>query len=122
MFEIETVRSFAAAHQLRGYQGNCSALHGHTWKVKVVLQANDLDEIGIAVDFRKLKAVMDEVLGELDHTNIAELERFRNINPTSENIAKSIYQMVGEKINSDTVKVVKVKVYESPETSATYFE
>ncbi|MDD2479595.1 MAG: 6-carboxytetrahydropterin synthase QueD [Victivallaceae bacterium] len=122
MFEIDTVRSFAAAHQLRGYQGDCSILHGHTWKVKVVLQASELDEIGIAVDFRKLKKVMDEVLEEFDHTNIAELERFREINPTSENIAKTIYQLVSEKMNSKTVKVARVKVYESPETSATYYE
>jgi len=122
MFEIETLRSFSAAHQLRGYQGNCSALHGHTWQVKVVLRAAELDEIGIAVDFRRLKAVMDEILADYDHKNIAEIERFRSINPTSENIAKSIYREVSEKMNSDTVKVARVTVFESPETSATYYE
>ncbi len=122
MFEIETVRSFSAAHQLRGYQGDCSALHGHSWKVKVVLQASQLDEIGIAVDFRKLKAVMDEVLAEFDHTNIAEIERFREVNPTSENLAMNIYHLVSGRMNSDTVKVARVTVSESPDTSATYYE
>ncbi len=122
MFEIETLRSFSAAHQLRGYKGDCSVLHGHTWQVKVVLQATELDEIGIAVDFRKLKAVMDEILTEYDHKNIAEIERFRSMNPTSENIAKSIYREVGARINGDTVKVARVTVFESPETSATYYE
>lgn len=122
MFEIETVRSFSAAHQLRGYQGDCSALHGHTWQVKVALQASELDEIGIAVDFRKLKAVMDEILEDFDHKNIAEIETFRIINPTSENLAQCIYRRVKEKMDSDTVKVARVTVFESPETSATYYE
>ncbi len=122
MFEIETVRSFSAAHQLRGYKGDCSALHGHTWQVKVALQASELDEIGIAVDFRKLKAVMDEILEAFDHKNIAEIEQFRTMNPTSENIARNIYFAVKEKMNSGTVKVARVTVFESPETSATYYE
>lgn len=122
MFEIDITRSFSAAHCLQGYEGNCSALHGHNWTVQAVIQADKLDRIGIAVDFKKLKAELDAILSRFDHTNISELEDFKTVNPTSEIIAQVVYRQLSKKMNDGNVKVARVKVCESPASGATYFE
>lgn len=122
MFEIDITRSFSAAHCLRGYQGECAALHGHNWTVQAVLRVKKLDAIGIAVDFKKLKKDLDEILNEFDHTNISDHPAFAELNPTSEIIAKTIYEMLSPKINDDNVKLYKIRVCESPTSGASYFE
>ncbi len=121
MFEVDIERDFSAAHCLRGYQGNCSNLHGHNWTVQVYVRAEKLDEVGIAVDFRKLKGETEQLLDEFDHTNISELEYFKDSNPTSELIAKVIFNKLSEKLNDNRVKVHRVRVCESPGSGATYF-
>ena len=122
MFEIDITRSFSAAHCLRGYQGECAALHGHNWTVQAVLRVRELDEIGIAVDFKKLKRELDMILDEFDHTNISDHSAFKELNPTSEIIAKTIYNMLGPKMNDGNVKLHRIRVCESPTSGATYFE
>ena len=122
MFEIDITRSFSAAHCLRGYQGECAALHGHNWTVQAVLRVKELDEIGIAVDFKKLKRELDAILDEFDHTNISDCAAFVELNPTSEIIAKTIYETLSPKINDGNVKLNRVRVCESPSSGATYFE
>jgi 6-pyruvoyltetrahydropterin/6-carboxytetrahydropterin synthase len=122
MFEIDITRSFSAAHCLRGYQGECAALHGHNWTVQAVLRVKELDKIGIAVDFKKLKRDLDAILDDFDHTNISDCPMFSDLNPTSEVIAKTIYEILFPKINDGNVKLHRIRVCESPSSGATYFE
>ncbi|MDD5598492.1 MAG: 6-carboxytetrahydropterin synthase QueD [Victivallaceae bacterium] len=122
MFEIDITRSFSAAHCLRGYQGECASLHGHNWTVQAVLRVKELDKIGIAVDFKKLKKDLDEILDAFDHTNISDYPAFAELNPTSEIIAKTIYEILSPKVNDDNVKLYKIRVCESPTSGASYFE
>ena len=122
MVEIEIERCFSAAHQLRGYNGNCSNLHGHNYRVTVTVRSNELDRIGIALDFRKLKQELDSLLEEYDHRNLSELPEFQEINPTSEVLARTIYRRMGEKMNEGPIRVWKVRVGESDSSAVTYFE
>ena len=122
MFELEIVREFSAAHQLRGYNGDCSNLHGHNYQIKAILRAKKLDGIGIAVDFKKLKAALDGIISEFDHTNISENPLFAELNPTSEMIAMVIFKKLQEKINDGNVSLYGVKVFESSSSSAMYYE
>lgn len=122
MFEIEIERCFSAAHQLRGYNGNCSNLHGHNYRVTVTVRSNELDRIGIALDFRKLKQELDSLLEEYDHRNLSELPEFQEINPSSEVLARTIYRRMGEKMNEGPIRVWKVRVGESDSSAVTYFE
>jgi 6-pyruvoyltetrahydropterin/6-carboxytetrahydropterin synthase len=122
MFEIDIERNFSAAHYLNGYKGNCSALHGHNWVVQVFVQAEELDDIGIAMDFRKLKNELDSLLDELDHCNLNELEFFKINNPTSEQLAKFIFDNLAAKLDDQGVFVKKVRVCESPGSGATYYK
>ena len=122
MFEIEITKNFSAAHQLKNYNGDCSRLHGHNWTVKVTARAETLDNVGIACDFRKLKKSLDSVINSLDHSNLNDLPLFKKQNPTSELIAKFIYQEMSKIINDNNVSIAKVSVAESPGSSATYYE
>ena len=122
MFELDIRREFSAAHQLKGYNGDCSNLHGHNWTVEVFIHSEHLDKVGIALDFKVLKKELDVILAGLDHKFLNEHEEFRAKNPTSENIAMYIYKTLSAKINTETVKVSKVRVCESASSGATYFE
>src|SRR5690606_38082852 len=68
MFEILVEEKFDAAHCLRGYPGNCERLHGHTYKVQVILRTSKLDNLGMAVDFRTVKAALRDILQTFDHS------------------------------------------------------
>lgn len=122
MYEIDITREFSAAHCLKGYQGNCSALHGHNWVVTAVVKADELDQLGIAVDFRKLKSELDAFLMELDHKDLSTLEYFKKENPTSEKIAKLIFDKLSEKINQKGIAIDRVRVCESAGSGATYYK
>ncbi|HUI45516.1 MAG TPA: 6-carboxytetrahydropterin synthase QueD [Nitrospirota bacterium] len=113
---------FAAAHQLRGYKGKCEKLHGHNWRVTIAVTAERLDEVGLAVDFHVLKKSLREVLDQLEHTFLNEIFPFTQINPSSENLAKWIYDTMTKKTNDDNIEVASVTVWESDTASASYFE
>ena len=122
MFELDVEREFSSAHHLKGYNGNCSEKHGHNWGVQVFIRAEELDEIGIAVDFKALKRELDAILLELDHKDLNTVPPFDQINPTSENIAKTIYKRLAEKLNDSRVKVHRVRISENKSSGASYFE
>lgn len=121
MFELMVETTFNAAHQLRGYKGNCEKLHGHNWKVQVHISAERLNNIDIAIDFHDLKKFLNEVIEPLDHSFLNEIFPFTEKNPSSENIAKWIYDSLNKKL-PDNIQLSAVTVWESDTASATYYE
>lgn len=121
MYELGIKRSFSAAHQLRGYQGKCEALHGHTFAVEVRVRAAELDALGLAVDFKDLKTILDRLLDQFDHRYLNEITPFDRINPSSEHLAREIYLKVKPEVPAG-VSLVAVKVWESEEAWAEYGE
>ena len=122
MFELMVDTIFAAAHQLRGYKGKCEQMHGHNWKVQVHVVAEKLNDIDIAIDFRDLKELLDEVITPLDHSFLNDIFPFTEKNPSSENIAKWIYDTLNKKLPDEHVQISAVTVWESETTAATYYE
>ncbi len=122
MYELMIETTFSAAHQLRGYKGKCEELHGHNWKVQVHVIAERLNEIDIAIDFHELKAYTNEIISQLDHGFLNDIFPFTERNPSSENIARWIFESLKKKINDDNVRVSAVTVWESDTASATYYE
>lgn len=123
MYILTIEESFAAAHQLRGYRGKCENLHGHNWKVILSVKGSLLNEIGLLVDFGDLKAMLREVLSELDHRNLNEITHFTEHNPSSENIAQYISDRISEKLGSSTTSpavIDSVTVWESATSRCTF--
>ncbi len=112
---------FSAAHALRGYKGPCERFHGHNYEVEVAVEADGLDEAGLVIDFQELKkAVREAVLGALDHAFLNEVPPFDELNPTSENIARHIYERVAERLDGGRARVAWVRVWETPDAWAEY--
>ena len=122
MYELMVETNFSSAHQLRGYKGSCEKLHGHNWKVQVHVVAETLNEIDMAIDFHELKDFIREVIAPLDHGFLNEIFPFTEKNPSSENIAKWIFDSLKKKVNDGNLRLSAVTVWESEATSATYFE
>jgi len=122
IFEVYVKAHFSAAHRLEGYQGVCARAHGHNWIVEAFVKCRELDQIGIGIAFRDIKQAVKEVLLILDHFDLNELEPFGKVNPTSENVAKYIYQELSKRLNTDTARVSKIMVCETPGAGAYYWE
>lgn len=93
MFEVRVTADFAAAHFLRDYHGKCENLHGHNYKVYAHVRGENLDEGGMLMDFSELKKALRKVVGELDHTNLNDMDFFDQ-NPSAERIASFIYDKI----------------------------
>jgi len=122
MFEIAVEESFAAGHALRGYRGKCENVHGHNYKVRVVLAGEKLDAAGLLYDFVELKKRIDEVIRALDHKFLNDLEPFTTLNPSAENIAKYFYDELARRLaaSPNGARVREVTVFETETTTATY--
>ncbi len=120
MYTAKVEAQFNSAHNLRGYKGKCEALHGHNWRVEVAAQSKTVDNMGMVVDFKELKNSLKGVLSDLDHKYLNELEYFKKVNPTSENIAKYIFEMISQK--NTELNLRAVTVWETDTSAATYSE
>ena len=121
-YTLKIVLDFAAAHWLRNYEGVCARLHGHNWKVEVEVIATALNEAGMGVDFKDMKAATREVTDALDHRNLNELEPFTRINPTAENIAAYLYQEISRRLNGEHVRVSAITIWETDRACVKYSE
>jgi len=122
MYQLKISSSFASAHNLMNYQGDCENLHGHNWKVEVSVTAENLDKAGLGIDFKTLKAETKSLLKTLDHKHLNELVPFKDVSPSSENIARYIYQELSRTLNNDNIKVESITVWESDFACAKYYE
>ncbi|MZG29219.1 MAG: 6-carboxytetrahydropterin synthase [Nitrospinae bacterium] len=122
MYEVTVKTGFSAAHQLRLYDGKYENLHGHNWSAQVTVEADELDTMGVGIDFVKLKQMVEEILGKLDYQNINEIPPFDELNPSAENIAHWLFHELKEQVNSQTTRVKRVEICEMEGCGASYFE
>jgi 6-pyruvoyltetrahydropterin/6-carboxytetrahydropterin synthase len=122
MFEVAVEEGFAAGHALRGYKGKCENVHGHNYKVRVVVTGDRLDSVGLLYDFVELRRHLGEVIHVLDHQFLNERPPFTEINPSAENIARYFYDELARRLasNPNGARLQEVTVYESDTTTATY--
>ena len=122
MFEISVEETFSSGHALRGYRGKCENPHGHNYKVRVCLAGAELNAIGLLYDFKDLKASIRQETERLDHQYLNDLEPFREINPSAENLARFLFERLREQMGSQApgIQVKSVTVYETDTTAAVY--
>ena len=121
MYELKVETDFSAAHQLSMVGEKCENLHGHNWKVEVVVAGDTLDEGGVLMDFGIIKKHVRAVMETLDHKFLNELEFFNAAAPpSSENIACYIARALEEKMDNPAVRIARVSAWESKDACATY--
>ena len=119
MYRITVEDNFSSAHRLREYEGKCSSMHGHNWKVQLTVRSSELDGRGITMDFGKLKKFLASLLSRFDHTDLNQVEPFDRINPTAENIARTVFDLAAKEL-PEPVEVDRVVVWESEKNRVEY--
>jgi 6-pyruvoyltetrahydropterin/6-carboxytetrahydropterin synthase len=123
MFEVSVEETFSAGHALRGYHGKCENVHGHNYRVRIILQGPSLDSIGLLYDFTHLKRVIRGIIEGVDHKFLNDQAPFDAINPSAENLAKFFYDETLRQMKDapDSARIARVTVWETDTTSATYW-
>ena len=122
MYKVRVEDEFSAAHFLSHYKGKCEKLHGHNYKVRLWVKGEELDSGGMLLDFSVLKGALKEAAGFLDHSNLNDMEVFKN-DPSAERIARFIFEKVKEKLHELGVKsacLEAVDVFETARNMARY--
>jgi 6-pyruvoyltetrahydropterin/6-carboxytetrahydropterin synthase len=122
MYNVRVEDDFSAAHFLSRYNGKCEKLHGHNYRVRVWLHGENLNEGGMLVDFSILKKMLREVLAVLDHSNLNDLEVFKN-DPSAEQIAKFIFDEFLKKMPEEGIDksfLQAIDVFENCRSMARY--
>ena len=125
MYEVTVEGRFSAAHNLRGYDGDCERLHGHNYQVRASVRVAELGTDGLALDFRDLKAALGEVTDQLDHRYLnKDVAGFAEgeMNPTTENLARFVFERLAGRQPAFGARLARVTVWESPGCSVTYSE
>lgn len=115
---IET--SFSSAHWLKMYKGKCERLHGHNWKVGVVVSSSSLNQHEMVIDFTKLKKIVNKIINRIDHRCLNHISYFRKKQPTAENIAYYIHHSLLQKLKNKNILSIEVIVWETPSQYASY--
>ena len=121
-YTMKILTDFSAAHLLRDYDGPCSRLHGHNWKVEVNVSCTELNEIGMGMDFSEIKAATKTLIEQMDHRNLNEVPPFDKINPTAENLAAYFYKILSKELNDARVNVKNVTIWETDRACVSYTE
>lgn len=122
MYDITTETSFSAAHRLHHYHGPCENLHGHNWLIRATVNCSQLDECGIGIDFKVLKAKLKAIAQTFDHKDLNEVLDPVGLNPSSENMARHIFRLLQESLADWHGTVKRVEVFETPGNCAAYYE
>jgi len=125
-YDLRVVTEFSSAHVLRGYAGACERVHGHNFRVEVMVRATALDDLGMGLDFRELLEMTEELTAGLDHRLLNDVPPFDEVNPTAENIAAYIYRGLAQRLgtlpSAERVRMESVTVHENDRISACYRE
>ena len=101
-YAISKTFRFDAAHYLAPpYQGKCSRMHGHTWRVDVVVNAEILDHCGMVMDFADFAPLAHYIEQRFDHAVVNDTVE----QPTCENIARHLYDWCRGRWAVTTVRV-----------------
>ena len=121
MLDIFIKTHFSGGHHLRDYPGNCEKPHGHNWKVKVTVRATELDKLGMGIDFKTLKQVVNNVVDKLDHSDLNDNPAFKDINPSSEHIAMHLFSELKDALKTDRYSLYSVTVRETDSSGVIYY-
>ena len=120
MYEITVEQHFEAAHFLRGYKGKCENVHGHQYLVRVKIQTRQLNDIGLAYDFTDVKAALRSITGRFDHVLLNDIHPFDKINPSAENIARTVFEELQSKLAPGKAELTSVEAWENPQQGVSY--
>ena len=122
MFKLVVKKEVSSAQILHGHPGDCKRMHGHNWIVEAKIEGDNINSIGMVIDFKDIKKSLAIIISKLDHRFLNEIDPFTEDNPTAENISKYIYKELSKNINTDNIKVSEIKLWETNNSAVIYTE
>lgn len=120
MFEVGVSETFEAAHALVGDFGPAARIHGHTYRVELVVGKSSLDKNGCLYDIAKLRIMLRELTERLHYRNLNEVPVLQTLNTTAENLCRYLHDNLVEELRVDGLEYLKVTVWENPDTFAAF--
>jgi len=121
-FEIGITGEFESAHSLIGDFGPATRLHGHTYKVEVRAEGRDIDTSGTFYDIGQLRSDLNSALEPLHYRNLNEVAELAGTNTTAEAVARYLFKKLAPGLRNAGVEGLKVTVWESSSSFASYRE
>jgi 6-pyruvoyltetrahydropterin/6-carboxytetrahydropterin synthase len=118
-YVLEVAGRFEAAHHLTSYRGAPEPVHGHSWRVIARLEADRLDDEGIAFDFVAVRSALDRLTARLDHRHVNEVPPFDRLSPSTERLAEWFHAELARELGVEA-PLAAVTVFEGPDASATF--
>lgn len=122
MFEAAYETTFCATHVLTRDGRPIEPLHGHDWRVEAVAEGDTLDAIGVVVDFEHLKKAVSEVASRFHYADITSHPDFAGQSPSAEAVARYFFREVKKAMGAEGAALRRVRIWEAPGCSATYYE
>lgn len=123
-YTVNQICYFSAAHILRGYPAACERLHGHNYKVIIEVTADELDNLGMVMDYVDIETAANKYINILDHQYLNNIKPFdQELNPTAENVAAWLYGNISKEINNNynnRVKLASITIWETDHNCVIY--
>ena len=121
-YTVSVTTEFCAAHALM-FRGVREPIHGHNFRVRVLIAGPSLDADGVLCDFHEVEKALDRIIAPWRNANLQDAVAFAGVNPSAEMIAR----VVGESLQNSLAsvlpahtRVASVSVTESPGCEATW--
>ncbi len=118
MYEIGVSAQFEAAHRLTGDFGPATRLHGHTYRLDVIVRGESLDNDGVLYDIGKLRGAVEELAGSLNYQNLNDMPDLAEVNTTAEAVARYCWGKLAGQLKGQGLTSLVVRVWESPQVYA----
>ena len=114
MYTVSVTKSFDAAHHLVGYRGNCANVHGHRWDVRVTIEGEELNELGMLIDFKIVKEQLSKFISRFDHHDLNTISPFDTTNPTAENLVILVWrELLVSSLGVMDVRLERLRLWET---------
>jgi 6-pyruvoyltetrahydropterin/6-carboxytetrahydropterin synthase len=118
MYEVYVAARFEAAHRLVGNFGPASRMHGHTYRMEVILRGQRLQDDGTLYDIGDLRQAVEDLAASLNYRELNEVADLVDVNTTAEAVADYCWERLAAPLRDRGLASLVVRIWESPDVYA----
>ncbi len=118
MYEVYVATQFEAAHRLVGDFGPATRMHGHTYRVEVILRGERLSDSGVLYDIGELRSAVEDLAASLHYRDLNDVPDLAGVNTTAEAVAGYCWERLASPLRGRDLDSLTVRVWESPQVYA----
>jgi len=118
MYEVYVATQFEAAHRLVGDFGPATRIHGHTYRIEVIVRGERLSDDGTLYDIGELRPALDELAASLHYRDLNDVPDLAGVNTTAEALANYCWEKLAPPLRGQSLASLTVRIWESPQVYA----